>query len=106
MKVIATANSIAVRANPFDLAVVGGPPWPGALEVIFDPPWLCAAGTSDCWNIGLLEVRSAVSRAGQPTGESKERASLGGTVMLTRRTDNAGSGGFRAMCWSSVRRSA
>ena len=37
MKVIATANNMAVRANPLDLAVVGGPAGPGVLDVIVVP---------------------------------------------------------------------
>ncbi len=37
MNVMATANNIAVRANPFDLAVVGGPDGPGVLDVMRIP---------------------------------------------------------------------
>ena len=70
MKVIATANSMAVSANPFDLAVVGGPAGPGALTVISVP-----RGSES------LESARSIDR--------RNHAALRGTVMMTRGTDSA-----------------
>jgi hypothetical protein len=62
MKVIATANNIAVSANPFDLAVVGGPAVPGVPDVM------------------VIPLIPSITRS--------FTVALRGTVMMTRGTDN------------------